>query len=107
MPGDGRTCSIWIVRLEHPPDDFSTTGQNWGFPTYNWEAMAKENYSWWISRMVKMADYFDVFRIDHILGFFRIWEMDSEQVQGLLGRFYPSLPLSEKELKDRGVSFRF
>ena len=90
-----------------PPDDFSTTGQNWGFPTYNWEAMAKENYSWWISRMTKMSDYFDVFRIDHILGFFRIWEMDSEQIQGLLGRFYPALSFSESELKSKGIDFSF
>lgn len=90
-----------------PPDDFSTTGQNWGFPTYNWEAMAKENYAWWISRMVKMADYFDVFRIDHILGFFRIWEMDSDQVEGLLGRFYPSLSYTENDLKSAGIDFDF
>lgn len=90
-----------------PPDDFSITGQNWGFPTYNWEEMAKDGYSWWQERMVKMADYFDVFRIDHILGFFRIWEIPWEQVEGLMGRFNPALPFNLEELAQRGVHFDY
>lgn len=90
-----------------PPDDFSVTGQNWGFPTYNWEEMAKDNYAWWRDRMIKMSEYFDVFRIDHILGFFRIWEVPWEGVEGTLGRFNPSLPLTENELKDWGIPFDF
>lgn len=88
-----------------PPDDFSITGQNWGFPTYNWEEMAKDNYSWWRERMVKMSDYFDVFRIDHILGFFRIWEIPWEQVEGLMGHFNPALPFSIDELSKWGIDF--
>ena len=58
-----------------PPDAFSADGQNWGFPTYNWEKMAEDGYAWWKSRLAKMSEYFDAFRIDHILGFFRIWEI--------------------------------
>lgn len=75
-----------------PPDDFSAEGQNWGFPTYNWEEMKKTDYQWWKNRFRKMADYFDAYRIDHLLGFFRIWEIPMDSVQGLLGHFNPALP---------------
>mgnify|MGYP002233955120 CR=1 FL=1 len=68
-----------------PPDDFSVNGQNWGFPTYNWDMMEKDNFSWWKKRFRKLEDYFDSFRIDHILGFFRIWEVPSEYVQDFAG----------------------
>ena len=88
-----------------PPDDFSKTGQNWRFPTYNWDIMANNNYKWWQNRLQQMATYFDAFRIDHILGFFRIWEIPENQVEGLLGRFNPSIPFSEKELLDWGIEF--
>ncbi|MEQ8473264.1 MAG: 4-alpha-glucanotransferase [Marinoscillum sp.] len=88
-----------------PPDDFSITGQNWGFPTYNWEEMSKDGYYWWIERMVKMSEYFDVFRIDHILGFFRIWEIPWDQVEGLMGRFNPALPFDLDELANWGIQF--
>ncbi len=88
-----------------PPDDFSISGQNWGFPTYNWEEMAKDGYKWWKERMVKMSDYFDVFRIDHILGFFRIWEIPYSQVEGLMGSFNPALPFSKEELMQWGIHF--
>ena len=74
-----------------PPDAFATEGQNWGFPTYNWEAMAKDNYQWWRERLTQMSRYFDAYRIDHILGFFRIWEIPYEATQGLLGYFSPAL----------------
>lgn len=88
-----------------PPDDFAVKGQNWGFPTYNWEEMAKDNYQWWIKRMQKMADYFDTYRIDHILGFFRIWEVPTDAVEALLGHFNPALPLSTKEIGHYGLYF--
>ncbi len=90
-----------------PPDDFSVVGQNWGFPTYNWEAMEAGGYRWWISRMKKMADYFDVFRIDHILGFFRIWEMPKHAIQGIMGHFSPALPYSISEIESRGISWNY
>lgn len=81
-----------------PPDAFSTAGQNWGFPTYNWEEMSKDGYSWWKGRLGKMSQYFDAFRIDHILGFFRIWEIPMSAVHGLLGHFNPAMPYSSEEL---------
>ena len=81
-----------------PPDYFSQDGQNWGFPTYNWDEMAKDDYAWWKSRLRKMSQYFDAFRIDHILGFFRIWEIPAEQKSGLRGHFNPALPYSADEI---------
>jgi 4-alpha-glucanotransferase len=89
-----------------PPDDFSTTGQNWGFPTYNWAAMEAGRFGWWRRRFGKMTTYFDAYRIDHILGFFRIWEIPESAVQGLLGCFNPSLPLSVEEIRDAGFDFQ-
>jgi len=86
-----------------PPDDFSVDGQNWGFPTYNWKEMEKDHYLWWRNRLTKMAEYFDAYRIDHILGFFRIWEIPFDAVQGILGHFTPSIPLSRDEFNNRGV----
>lgn len=90
-----------------PPDDFAVKGQNWGFPTYNWEEMAKSNYSWWTSRLEKMAEYFDTYRIDHILGFFRIWEIPEDAVEALLGHFSPALPLTAEEIESYGIPFQF
>ena len=81
-----------------PPDAFSADGQNWGFPTYNWEEMAKDGYAWWKARMRKMSEYFDAYRIDHILGFFRIWEIPSKYKSGLMGHFSPALPYTREEL---------
>ena len=74
-----------------PPDSFAAEGQNWGFPTYNWDAMAQDNYKWWRERLTQMSRYFDAYRIDHILGFFRIWEIPYEYTQGLLGHFSPAM----------------
>lgn len=89
-----------------PPDDFSANGQNWGFPTYNWNVMEKDGYAWWMKRFRKMAEYFDAYRIDHILGFFRIWEIPTHAVHGLLGQFVPSLPMSREEIESYGLPFR-
>lgn len=89
-----------------PPDDFSEKGQNWGFPTYNWEEMHKDGYRWWKRRLKHMSGYFDAYRIDHILGFFRIWEIPTNSVHGLLGQFVPSIPMSIGEIQSYGLSFR-
>lgn len=86
-----------------PPDDFDARGQNWGFPTYNWDVMAKDNYDWWRRRFTKMQDYFDAYRVDHILGFFRIWQMRKCDVWGLCGHFSPALPYSLQDLWNMGV----
>eukprot|EP00252_Welwitschia_mirabilis_P024591 TRINITY_DN7346_c0_g1_i1.p1 TRINITY_DN7346_c0_g1~~TRINITY_DN7346_c0_g1_i1.p1 ORF type:complete len:954 (-),score=162.82 TRINITY_DN7346_c0_g1_i1:275-3136(-) len=86
-----------------PPDYFDRNGQNWGFPTYNWEEMSKDNYAWWQSRLTQMGKYFTAYRIDHILGFFRIWELPDHAVTGLLGKFRPAIPLSQEELEKEGI----
>ena len=83
-----------------PPDDFSVLGQNWGFPTYNWEEMNKDGFAWWKARLRKMSEYFDAYRIDHVLGFFRIWQIPMDALHGLLGYFYPALPYSPDELRN-------
>ncbi len=82
-----------------PPDDFSVLGQNWGFPTYNWEEMNKDGFAWWKARFRKMSEYFDAYRIDHVLGFFRIWQIPMDAVHGLLGYFNPALPFSVDEMR--------
>ncbi len=87
-----------------PPDAFAEKGQNWGLPTYNWERMARDGYSWWKSRMKNMEQYFDAFRIDHILGFFRIWEIPCGASSGLLGHFSPALPYTTEYLRGMGFS---
>jgi 4-alpha-glucanotransferase len=90
-----------------PPDDFAITGQNWGFPTYNWQAMQKDNFTWWRQRFEQMSTYFDAFRIDHILGFFRIWSIPIHAVQGIMGRFDPAIPLHINELFERNISYEW
>ena len=86
-----------------PPDYFSADGQNWGFPTYNWEAMARDDYAWWKARLRKMSEYFDAFRIDHILGFFRIWEIPVPHKSGMMGHFNPAMPYPREEISRRGL----
>lgn len=81
-----------------PPDDFAILGQNWGFPTYNWEVMTRDGFAWWKARLRKMSEYFDAYRIDHVLGFFRIWQIPLTAIHGLLGVFYPALPISPDEM---------
>lgn len=88
-----------------PPDDFAVLGQNWGFPTYDWERMAEDGYGWWKARFVKMSDFFDAYRIDHILGFFRIWEIPCRAVNALLGHFNPAMPMDGEEIRSCGFDF--
>jgi 4-alpha-glucanotransferase len=89
-----------------PPDIFSAEGQNWGYPTYNWDEMMKDGYSWWVNRFRKMAQYFDAYRLDHVLGFFRIWEIPLPQTSGLMGQFSPAIGMSREEIEGYGVPFR-
>ena len=93
------------VQVGAPPDDFAAEGQNWGFPSYNWERMAEDNYAWWCRRLQVMSRYFDAYRIDHILGFFRIWEIPKTAKSGVLGHFSPTLPLSMEEIEKQGFKF--
>ena len=88
-----------------PPDAFSVNGQNWGFPTYNWDTMLADGCQWWVRRFRKMAEYFDAYRIDHVLGFFRIWEIPIDAVHGLLGQFSPALGMTRDEIEAYGLPF--
>ncbi|MCX6317139.1 MAG: 4-alpha-glucanotransferase [Bacteroidetes bacterium] len=90
-----------------PPDDFAVAGQNWGFPTYNWAKMQEDGFSWWKQRFSQMSEYFDAFRIDHILGFFRIWSIPLHAVQGIMGRFVPCLPVHINEFGENGIWFDY
>jgi 4-alpha-glucanotransferase len=93
------------VQAGAPPDPFSDKGQNWGFPTYNWPRMAADGFAWWKRRFAQMANYFDAFRIDHILGFFRIWSIPAHAVEGILGHFVPAIPVDAGEFAARGIGF--
>ena len=88
-----------------PPDQFTDLGQNWEFPTYNWEAMKQDGYRWWKNRFKALEHYFDAMRIDHILGFFRIWRMPMSATQGILGYFYPAIPVKMEEFHARNIPF--
>ncbi|MGO8699357.1 MAG: 4-alpha-glucanotransferase [Limisphaerales bacterium] len=88
-----------------PPDPFAAKGQNWGFPTYNWPRMTQDGFAWWKHRFAQMGHYFDAFRIDHILGFFRIWSIPRDAVEGILGYFVPALPVRKAEFAPRGIAF--
>lgn len=90
-----------------PPDQFTELGQNWEFPTYNWEAMKADDYTWWKNRFKALEQYFDAMRIDHILGFFRIWRMPISATQGILGYFYPAVPVTLEEFSARHIPFNF
>lgn len=88
-----------------PPDQFTDLGQNWEFPTYNWDAMKADGYRWWKNRFKALEQYFDAMRIDHILGFFRIWRMPMSATQGILGYFYPAIPVKMEEFWARNIPF--
>ena len=107
-------CDVWTEpkyfnlngQAGAPPDDFSANGQNWGLPTYNWFEMLKDGCQWWNRRFKNMARYFDAYRIDHVLGFFRIWEIPVHSVHGLLGQFAPALAMSREEIESYGLHFQ-
>ena len=95
------------VQAGAPPDDFAITGQNWGFPTYNWARMKQDGFAWWKQRFAQMSYYFDAFRIDHILGFFRIWSIPIESVEGIMGHFEPAIPIHINEFSEKGIWFDY
>ena len=108
------SCDVWTEpryfnlngQAGAPPDSFSTNGQTWGFPTYNWDEMIKDGCQWWVHRFGNMAKYFDAYRIDHVLGFFRIWEIPIDAVHGLLGQFAPALGMTADEIRGYGLNFQ-
>ncbi|MCF1713039.1 4-alpha-glucanotransferase [Flavihumibacter sp. RY-1] len=107
------SCDAWVApdlynmdqQAGAPPDDFAIKGQNWGFPTYNWQQMQTDGFNWWKRRFAQMSDYFDAFRIDHILGFFRIWSIPYHSVEGIMGRFVPAIPVHKNEFQERNIWF--
>lgn len=104
-------CDVWSEpryfnlngQTGAPPDEFATDGQNWGFPTYNWDEMLADGCEWWVRRFQNMSNYFDAYRIDHVLGFFRIWEIPWPERSGLLGQFSPALALTQEEIESAGL----
>lgn len=111
---DRNGCDVWHEpqyfnlnsQAGAPPDAFSINGQNWGIPTYNWQRMIDDGCEWWIRRFQNMAKYFDAYRIDHVLGFFRIWAIPTTCVHGLLGQFAPSLGMTREEIEGYGLHFQ-
>ena len=108
------SCDVWMEpkyfnlngQAGAPPDNFSVNGQNWGFPTYNWDEMLKDGCQWWTRRFQNMSQFFDAYRIDHVLGFFRIWEIPIDSVHGLTGQFAPSQAMSRDEIMQYGLNFQ-
>jgi len=104
------SCDVWahpeIFNQElfagAPPDMYSPDGQNWGFPIYNWEAQEKDNFSWWRKRLSVAEKYYQAYRIDHVLGFFRIWASSRYDHSSVLGRFVPYTPVTSGDLKKLG-----
>jgi 4-alpha-glucanotransferase len=87
-----------------PPDMYAAMGQNWGFPIYDWEALEREKYSFWTERLAEASKYYACYRIDHVLGFFRIWSLTDRESTGFQGRFVPSAPIARSELESLGLS---
>ncbi len=108
-------CDAWMspelynmcMQAGAPPDDFAVKGQNWGFPTYNWKRMQQDGFAWWRQRFEQMSNYFDAFRIDHILGFFRIWSIPMNAIEGIMGYFVPAIPVDVKEFGEKGIWFDY
>jgi 4-alpha-glucanotransferase len=92
------------MRAGAPPDMYSATGQNWGFPIWDWNAMAADGYSFWKARIAAADSYYTAYRIDHVLGFFRIWALGDREETGSLGRFIPGPVMSEAELRAAGFA---
>lgn len=87
-----------------PPDMYSPSGQNWGFPLYDWDAHAAEGYSFWKERLVYADRFYSAYRIDHVLGFFRIWSLSNREEDGFMGSFVPEIPISWPDLAALGLS---
>ncbi len=91
------SADVWerpgLFRLDSsagaPPDLYAADGQNWGFPTYEWRAHRETEFAWWRARLRHLEHYFDLYRIDHVVGFFRIWTIPASERTGRTGRFVP------------------
>jgi 4-alpha-glucanotransferase len=99
---DQREYFDLTARAGAPPDMFSPDGQNWGFPVYDWDRLGNDDYRWWKDRLRQAGKFFQAFRIDHVLGFFRIWRIPRGETTGLTGRFSPSSGLAASDLESLG-----
>ena len=90
------------LRAGAPPDSGAPLGQNWGFPIYDWDALARRGYSFWIDRLRSAGKFYAAYRIDHVLGFFRIWALPAADREGALGRFVPGGDIGIDELRTLG-----
>jgi len=79
-----KRCNMTVI-AGVPPDYFSTTGQRWGNPHYNWSAMKNHGYKWWISRMETQNRMFDMVRIDHFRGLQAAWEIPINEATAMNG----------------------
>lgn len=86
-----------------PPDMYAKEGQNWQFPLYNWPEMEKQHYQWWIKRLNLASQLYDLFRIDHVVGFFRMWSIPVGK-KGNEGKFYPEEEKLWNELGTKNLS---
>ena len=106
------SCDAWAfpeyfndeMRAGSPPDGPNPVGQNWGFPIYNWDNLKKDDYSWWKNRLIQASKYYQVYRIDHVLGFFRIWATPQRESTAMLGWTQPFEPITTDELHNLGFS---
>jgi 4-alpha-glucanotransferase len=104
------SCDVWAhsdifdlsLSAGAPPDMYSPQGQNWGFPLYNWEAQEKDNYAWWRGRLAAAGKYYQAYRIDHVLGFFRIWASSRSDYSSALGHYVPYTPVTGSDLQKLG-----
>ncbi|GMO25990.1 MAG: hypothetical protein Ta2B_05830 [Termitinemataceae bacterium] len=104
------SCDVWSspeyfcdnLSAGAPPDFYSPDGQNWGFPTYNWPAQQKDDFAWWKARLKAAERYFKAYRIDHILGFFRIWATKRSDISAMMGRYVPYIPIKYDDLAALG-----
>jgi len=104
------SCDVWAhpeifiqgLSAGAPPDMYSPDGQNWGFPIYNWESQEKDNFTWWKQRLAVAEKYYKAYRIDHVLGFFRIWASSHSDYSSALGRYVPYMPVTSGDLKKLG-----
>ena len=107
------SCDVWAnpeyfhenLSAGAPPDMYNSMGQNWGFPLYNWHAQQKDNFSWWRARLTAAQKYFKAYRIDHVLGFFRIWACRRRDNSALLGRFVPYTQIKKEDLYALGYDY--
>lgn len=104
------SCDTWAhpeffnqnLRAGSPSDGENPSGQNWGFPTYNWKNLEAADYSWWKDRLKNAARYYDAYRLDHILGFFRIWAIPETDCNALNGHTDPYTSFKKADLYELG-----